>query len=120
MSRVWVVLGLLALLCGRADAQPSPWEREERTTAGWTFTPGASFGAVPTTDRLQMDNVVPYADVDSRWVGAGAGFSFRSGPRTSIYGNYRFTLVTLDHPEGAAVLSELRDGHSHAPSLGFM
>jgi hypothetical protein len=204
MSRILIALGLLSLLCGRADAQSSPWQREERTTPGWTFTPGAalggswdsgiqtgdvsvvdelfkswvgianpfaeldyngrhshvnigysgafekywshelrweqrgkagvsrvlsprvdvsataSFAAVPTTDRLQLVNgTVPFSEVDSRWFDAGGGFGWHVNSRINVFGNYRFERVLLDEAPNSSDFFNLRDGYSHAPSLGF-
>jgi hypothetical protein len=198
-----MVLGALMLLAGRAEAQSSPWQTEERTTAGWVFTPGTSLGgiwdsgvrtesnpvvetlfqkwvgmanpraeldyngrhthfnvgysgsfekyfsqelnweqrgrlsarrtlnarlnlsgdagyaAVPTSDRLLITNgAIPYIDVDSRWFDAGAGFTFRGGPRTTIQGSYRFEHVAVDR-SATGLYGLLRDGYSHTPSLGF-
>ena len=207
MSRIFIALCLLGLTSGAADAQPSPFQRETRTTAGWVFTPGAAVGglwdsgiqtesnqvvealfqkwvvvanphaeldfngrrthfnlgysgsfekywtssanwvqrsragvthtvtsrfnvsgdmaytSVPTTDRLQLVNgAVPYLPVDSHWIDAGAGFSFRGGPRTTIDGAYRFQRVTFDDDAGVtgSGFSQLRDGYTHSQSLGFM
>jgi len=204
MSRIFIALCLLGLVSSAADAQPSPFQSETRTSAGWTFTPGASVGglwdsglqtdpeafggallqkfvvvanphaeldfngkrthfnlgysgsfekyrasdafwvqrgqagvsqtlsprfsisgnmgysAVPTTDRLLLvGGVVPYVPVNSHWLDAGAGFTFRGGPRTTITGAYRFNLVTFEPPETGG-FSQLRDGYNHAQSLGFM
>ena len=200
MSRMLIALCLLGFVSSVADAQPSSFQREARTSAGWTFTPGASVGglwdssiqtdanpvfhkfvvlanphaeldfngkrtrfnlgysgsfekywtsdafwvqssragvshtvsprfnisgdmaytAVPTTDRLLLvGGVVPYVPVDSHWLDAGAGFTFRGGPRTTINGAYRFQRVTFDQPEIGG-FSQLRDGYNHAQSLGFM
>ena len=33
MSRWWMVLGVLVSVAGQAEAQSSPWQAEERTTA---------------------------------------------------------------------------------------
>jgi hypothetical protein len=46
MSRILIALCVLGLTSGSADAQSSPFSREVRTTAGWVFTPGGSFGGV--------------------------------------------------------------------------
>jgi hypothetical protein len=40
----FLLMAALLLFGGRTDAQPAPWQ-PERTSAGWTFTPGAVFGA---------------------------------------------------------------------------
>ena len=204
MSRILIALGLLLLLCSRADAQSSPWQSEARTTAGWTFTPGAALGgswdsgiqvgsdsatealfkkwvgianpyaeldyngrhshvnlgysgsfekywshellweqrgkagvqrtlsprvdvsgnasytAVPTTDRLQLVNgSVPFAQVNSRWLDAGGSVGWRASSRVNVFGHYRFERVALDEPPNAAEFFTLRNGYSHAPSLGF-
>ena len=205
MSRILIALCLLGFVSSAADAQPSPFQRETRSTAGWVFTPGASIGglwdsgiqtdtdssvealfqkgvvtanpyaeldfngrrthfnlgysgsfekywtsnatwvqrsragvsqalsprfdisgdmaytSVPTTDRLQLVNgVVPYVPVDSRWVDAGGGFTFRAGPRTSINGVYRFQRVIFDDASETQGFGQLRDGSTHSQSLGFM
>jgi hypothetical protein len=205
MSRILIAFTLL-LWCSSASAQSSPWQLDERTTAGWTFTPGTALGgywdsglqpggnpvveglfkkwiglanpraeldyngrhshvnfgysgllekswgtdlrweqhskfvarrtltphvdvsgdayysAVPTTDRLQLtDGVVPFAAVDSKWLSAGTSLRWRAGPRTHIFGTYRYQQVTLDDQSTSAVfpLRSLRDGQSQTPSLGF-
>jgi hypothetical protein len=202
-----LVIGLLAAAPGRAAAQSSPWQEEERTSAGWTFTPGvalalmwdsgtetasnplvealfqswvavanpraeldfngrrthfnlgysgsfekywardayweqrgrvglrqtlssrfnvsgdAAYSAAPTTDQLEItDSVIPFVEVEARWFNAGGGFTWQAGPRTNVYGNYRFNLLTMDREQAAlfTTFGTLRDGHSHAPSLGFM
>jgi hypothetical protein len=204
MSRILIALGLLLLLCGRADAQSSNWQPDARTTAGWTFTPGAALGgswdsgiqtaessagdalfkkwvgianpyaeldyngrhshvnfgysgsfekywshellweqrakagvhrilsprvdvsgnasylAVPTTDRLQLVNgTVPFAEVNSHWLDAGGSVNWRASSRINVFGNYRFEQVALDELPNSADFFTLRDGYSHAPSLGF-
>jgi|KBSSwiStaDraftv2_1062776.scaffolds.fasta_scaffold60467_3 hypothetical protein len=204
MSRILIALGLLSLLCGRAEAQSSPWQQEERTTAGWTFTPGAAVGgswdsgiqvegnsvaealfkkwvgianpyaevdyngrhshvnfgysgafekywsnellwehrgkagvhrilsprvdvaanasytAVPTTDRLQLVNgTVPFAQVNSHWLDAGGRVGWQTSPRIRVFGNYHFERIALDELPNSSDFFTLRDGYSHAPSLGF-
>ena len=206
MSRILIALCLLGVVSSSADAQPSPFQREARTTAGWVFTPGASVGAlwdsgiqtdadpvvealfqkwvvlanphaeldfngrrthfnlgysgsfekywtsslnwvqsgragvthtltsrlnisgdtaysvVPTTDRLQLVNgAVPYLPVNSRWIEAGGGFTFRASTRTTINGGYRFQSVTFDADTPTlGGFDQLRDGYTQSQSVGFM
>jgi hypothetical protein len=101
------------------------WEHRGRLSVRRTLSPrlslsgNASYSAVPTTDRLLMtQGVVPYVDANSQWLNAGGGFTFRGGRRTMIYGDYRFEQVNVDRTLSAA-FDLLRDGYSHAPSLGF-
>ena len=68
MSRILSAFGLLLLLCGRADAQSSPWQPEERTTPGWTFTPGAALGGSWDSDIQVGDDSVTDA-LFKKWVG---------------------------------------------------
>ena len=47
MTRIVLASAMLLLvLCSRANAQSSPWQREERTSGGWTFTPGTAAGVL--------------------------------------------------------------------------
>lgn len=214
MTRIAIASVLLLVLHGYAQAQSSPWQAEERTTGGWTLTPGtaiggfwdsgiqigdnqvigtlfqkwvgnaspyaeldyngrrshvnlgyagmfekywgagmrweqqgrasvrravsphvtvngdASYSRVPTTDRLEFTDgtamgpsLLPFADVTTQFVNARAGLSWQAGPRTSVFGSYRFERVSLDNGFGSnqfvTPLGSLRDGYSHSPSLGF-
>ena len=101
------------------------WEHRGRLSVRRTLTSrlsmsgDATYAAVPTTDRLLItQGVVPYVDANSQWLQAGGGFSFRGGPRTTIHGDYRFEQVNVDQTL-AGPFDLLRDGYSHAPSLGF-
>jgi len=206
MSRILIALCLLGLVSSSAGAQPSPFQRDTRTTAGWVFTPGVSVGGlwdsgiqtdestavdalfqkwvvlahphaeldfngrrthfnlgysgsfekywtsslnwvqrgragvshtltprvnissdvaysvVPTTDRLELVNgAVPYLPVNSRWLEAGAGFTFRAGPRTTVNGAYRFQGVSFeDDIPATGGFGQLRDGYTQSQTVGFM
>jgi hypothetical protein len=103
------------------------WEHRGRAglrqtmTRRLDITGDMSYSAVPTSDRLLIsDGIVPYVPVDSRWIDLGAGFTYRTGPRTTINGGYRFQRVTFNHEAEAALFTELHDGDTHMPSLGFM
>jgi uncharacterized protein (PEP-CTERM system associated) len=49
MTRILIVAAAALTLAASASAQPAPWA-PERTTAGWTFTPGAALGALWDTN----------------------------------------------------------------------
>src|SRR5678815_1008934 len=74
MPRILIAFGLLLLLCSRADAQSSPWQSEARTTAGWTFTPGAALGG-SWDSGIQTGDVSAVDELFKSWVGIANPFA---------------------------------------------
>jgi hypothetical protein len=83
-----VMLTVTVAMAGRAEAQPSPWQEETRSTPGWVFTPSAVFGGMwdsNVTVRNQgsppvgewVGLVSPRGEVDfnGRHTHFGAGYS---------------------------------------------
>ncbi len=108
-------------------AQGTNWEHRGRAGLRQTISPrldfngDMSYAAVPTTDRLLLVNdIVPYAPVNSHWFDAGAGFGLRTSTRMTINGGYRFQSVTFDESSAGAFFGDLRNGYTHNPFLGFM
>src|SRR5690349_11091054 len=71
MTRIVLASAALLVLCGQADAQTSPWQREERTTAGWTFTPGTSAGVLRDSG-LQFGSGPADGPLLEKWVGTAS------------------------------------------------
>ena len=68
MSRALTAMLIVGAMCGRAQAQSMPVDVEERTAAGWTFTPGASLGGAWDSGINTASN--PFVEnVFQRWVG---------------------------------------------------
>ena len=49
MTRILIIAAAAVSLAAHASAQPAPWG-PERTTAGWTFTPGVALGTLWDTN----------------------------------------------------------------------
>ena len=67
MSRIFIAMCLLGVVSSSADAQPSPFQREARSTAGWVFTPGASVGTL-WDSGLQSDANSGVEALFQKWV----------------------------------------------------
>src|SRR5688572_29302893 len=68
MPRIVFMLCVLTLVAGPADAQPSPWQVETRTTAGWVFTPGVTAG-LAWDSGLQAGSTPFVEALFQKWVG---------------------------------------------------
>jgi hypothetical protein len=69
-----IALAVLLLWCSTANAQTSPWQREERTTPGWTFTPGTSLGGL-WDSGLQTGGNPVVGTLFEKWVGTANPFA---------------------------------------------
>jgi hypothetical protein len=74
MTRIVIASALLLVFCSHASAQSSPWQREERTTGGWTFTPGTALGGIWDSGMQTNGNPV-YGTLFQKWVGNANPFA---------------------------------------------
>ena len=68
VTHLIVALALTGTLATEAAAQSSPFSSDERTTAGWIFTPGAAVGGLWDSGINTSSNPV-VESVFQRWVG---------------------------------------------------
>src|SRR5262249_24325118 len=102
------------------------WEQHAHGSARRQLSPhvtvngSVSYSRVPTTDRLDFsEGVVPVVKPDWQAVNAGAGISWRTSQRTTVFANYQYDSLMLDESLVSTTFGTLRDGYSHTPSVGF-
>jgi len=89
MPRIVIMLCVLTWVAGPADAQPSPWQVETRTTAGWVFTPGLTAGLAWDSGLQAGSN--PFVDsLIQKWAG-------RVNPRAELDFNGRRSHLNVGY-----------------------
>ena len=86
MTRIFIAAAAALLIAGSASAQPAPWA-PERTTAGWTFTPGVALGALWDTNVTLVNEGNPKLQ---EWVGL-------VNPRGELQYNGRHTRFNIGY-----------------------
>lgn len=86
MTRILIAALAALAVAGSAFAQPAPWA-PERTTAGWTFTPGIAIGTLRDTNVTLVNEGNPKQD---EWVG-------RVNPRGELQYNGRHTRFNVGY-----------------------
>ena len=94
---------------GRISAQ-------HQTTSRLVFEARAAYTRTPTTDRLEL-GPLPFIDIGTRALDAGASSTIALSPRTSVVADYQFQQVEFDREADPTRAAFLEGGHSHRPGL---